>query len=376
MKLNKVRFGDYIKIIKDKCNISNLTPNDVSGINREKEFFEPSKQVSNDTSNYKIVPPNCFACNIMHVGRDIVLPIALNTTNKNKIVSPAYTVFEWTGESVILKEYLFIMLKSHEMDRYFWFHCDSSVRDGMDWDAFCDIELDVPSIDIQKKYIAIYEAMLVNLHSYQKGLDDLKLTLEILFDKNKSINKTPLKNIFKINNRNNEGFKVNYTCLRGINENCELGATRDSVKPNQVDKYRLIPVGSFAINFMCLGNFGKFYLAYNDTSTDVIVSPACNGFDLLSNEVDPYYLVAYLRRTEFQRRCVFCGAGNTRGGINFDDFAALEIGLPSKTIQESIGKIYRLYDSRRKNAEFLKNKITTLCPILIRGSILEAEGDN
>lgn len=150
MALNRVRFGDYIKLVKEKCGISNLTPNDVSGINRDKEFFEPSKQVGSDTSSYKIVPPNCFACNIMHVGRDVVLPIALNTSNKNKIVSPAYIVFEWTGEKVLLKEYLFIMLKSNEKDRYFWFHCDSSVRDGMDWDAFCDIELEVPSIEIQK----------------------------------------------------------------------------------------------------------------------------------------------------------------------------------------------------------------------------------
>lgn len=114
MALNRVRFGDYIKLVKEKCGISNLTPNDVSGINRDKEFFEPSKQVGSDTSSYKIVPPNCFACNIMHVGRDVVLPIALNTSNKNKIVSPAYIVFEWTGEKVLLKEYLFIMLKSNE----------------------------------------------------------------------------------------------------------------------------------------------------------------------------------------------------------------------------------------------------------------------
>ena len=122
MALSRIRIGDYIQLIKDKCGISNLSPADVSGINRDKEFFEPSKQVGADTSSYKIVPPCCFACNIMHVGRDVVLPIALNTTNTNKIVSPAYTVFSWTGNDVLLKEYLFIMLKSNEMDRYFWFH--------------------------------------------------------------------------------------------------------------------------------------------------------------------------------------------------------------------------------------------------------------
>ena len=93
MDLNKIKLGKYIEPYTEKCNIPNLTVYDVSGVNREKEFFEPSHQIGKDTSNYKIVPPKYFACNLMHVGRDIVLPIAYNHTDKNKIVSPAYHVF-------------------------------------------------------------------------------------------------------------------------------------------------------------------------------------------------------------------------------------------------------------------------------------------
>ena len=104
MGLNKVKIGTFVELYSEACGISNLTVNDVSGVNRNKEFFEPSKQVGADTSKYKVVPPNYFACNLMHVGRDVVLPIALNHSGKNKIVSPAYTVFRITDESIILKE--------------------------------------------------------------------------------------------------------------------------------------------------------------------------------------------------------------------------------------------------------------------------------
>ena len=156
MGLNKIRLGDYVERYAQKCNIPHLTVDDVSGVNKDKEFFEPSKQVGKDTSNYKVVPPNYFACNLMHVGRDMVLPIAINRTNKDKYVSPAYTVFRLINENVILKEFLFIFVNSSERDRYFWFHCDSSVRDGMEWSSFCDIELEIPSVDIQRKYVAIY----------------------------------------------------------------------------------------------------------------------------------------------------------------------------------------------------------------------------
>lgn len=82
MGLNKL--GDFLKFYSQQCNIPDLTENEISGVNKDREFFEPSKQVGANTSKYKIVPPNHFACNLMHVGRDKILPIALNHTKKKK----------------------------------------------------------------------------------------------------------------------------------------------------------------------------------------------------------------------------------------------------------------------------------------------------
>lgn len=175
MRLNKIRLGDAVELLNEKCGIPNLTIWDISGVNSDKEFFEPSKQAGGDTSGYKIVPPGYFACNLMHVGRDKVLPIALNHTEKAKVVSPAYTVFKILDGTAILKEYFFMMLKSAERDRYFWFHTDSSVRDGMSWDDFCDLEIELPDISAQKMCVDIYAAMLKNQQSYERGLEDLKL---------------------------------------------------------------------------------------------------------------------------------------------------------------------------------------------------------
>ena len=158
MELSKVKIGTFVELYNEACGIAKLTLDDVSGINRDKEFFEPSKQVGADTSKYKVVPPDYFACNLMHVGRDVVLPVALNHSGKKKYVSPAYTVFSIKDETIILKEYFFLFLNSKERDRYFWFHTDSSVRDGMEWSAFCDLEIEVPDISVQKKYVEIMTA--------------------------------------------------------------------------------------------------------------------------------------------------------------------------------------------------------------------------
>ena len=119
MILTKYKLGDLIEPFNKQCNIPNLTIWDISGINSDKEFFEPSKQIGEDTSKYKLVPQNYFACNLMHVGRDMVLPIALNYTANTKIVSPAYTVFKIKNNIPLLINYFYIMLKSSECDRYF-----------------------------------------------------------------------------------------------------------------------------------------------------------------------------------------------------------------------------------------------------------------
>ena len=182
MKLTKYRLGDFVEPYNEKCGNANLTAWDISGVNSDKEFFEPARQVGSDTSNYKVVPPNYFACNLMHVGRDRVLPIAMNHTKQNKIVSPAYTIFRIIDNVPVIREYFFILLKSSEKDRYFWFHTDSSVRDGMSWDDFCDMDIELPSRSIQRKYVDIYNAMLENQRYYEQGLEDLKLTCFAMAD--------------------------------------------------------------------------------------------------------------------------------------------------------------------------------------------------
>ena len=45
MALNKVKIGSFVEKHSEKCGLSNLTVNDVSGINRDKEFFEPSNRL-------------------------------------------------------------------------------------------------------------------------------------------------------------------------------------------------------------------------------------------------------------------------------------------------------------------------------------------
>ena len=88
------RLGDCIRLVDVRNR--DLKENRLMGINIDK-FFMPSvaNVIGTDLSTYKIVSSNQFACNLMHVGRDEKMPIAILPEGSDPIiVSPAYLVFE------------------------------------------------------------------------------------------------------------------------------------------------------------------------------------------------------------------------------------------------------------------------------------------
>jgi type I restriction enzyme S subunit len=273
MGLSKYKLGNCVELYSERCNIPNLTEWDVSGVNRDKEFFEPSKQVGENTSNYKVVPVDYFACNLMHVGRDKVLPIALNHTNKEKYVSPAYTVFKIKENAQILKEYFFIMLKSNEQDRYFWFHTDSSIRDGMSWEDFCDLEISIPPLVIQQKYVAVYNAMLANQQSYERGLEDLRLTCDAYIDQLRNKYKSQKLGAFiSMCEEKNEGLQYSIDDVKGISIEKKFIDTKANMEGVSLRPYAVIKPDEFAYVTVTSRNGGKISLAHNNTQNTYICS--------------------------------------------------------------------------------------------------------
>lgn len=373
MKLNKQRIGDFIEVYNKRCEISNLTVNDVSGINRDKEFFEPSKQVGANTSKYKVVPPDYFACNLMHVGRDIVLPISMNHSENNKIVSPAYTVFKVTDESIILKEYFFMLLKSDEKDRFFWFNTDSSIREGLEWEVFCNIEIEFPPIEIQKKYVAIYKSMLKNQEVYEKGLEDLKLVCDATIEKlRREMPSKKIKDYIQpLDDRNNKGlYDVNN--VKGLSIQKEFIETKANLRGVSLTSYKVVKPESFAYVTVTSRNSDKITMAYNRTDDTYIVSSSYIVFNISKPELlNPEYLFMFFNRSEFDRYTRFHSWGSARETFAWDDIIETEIPIPDIKIQKSIVDIYNAYITRMEINEKLKERIKDICPVLIKGSLEE-----
>ena len=369
MGLTKIKLGKYIEPYSQRCNIPKLGNNDVSGVNKYKEFFEPSPQVGSDTSNYKNVPPSHFACNLMHVGRDAVLPIAYNHSRQIKVVSPAYQVFAFKENSELLSEYFFLYLKSSERDRSFWFHSDSSVRDSMSWQDFIDVDIELPPVTIQQKYVNVYNAMLANQKSYERGLADLKRAIDSTIEKYKSNTKRLFLSelIEECDERNADG-------IYGVNKDKRFMPTVSSGE--DLSKYKLVKKDCFACNLMHIGRDFAIPISLNSETEAIIVSPAYFVFRLKSDLILPKFLLIWLSRSETDRYAWYISDSSIRGSMEKNRFYEISIPIPPLEEQTALVELFSVLSMRRELAEKLKNQIQNICPILIKGSIEEGMRTN
>ena len=336
MALTKYRLGDFLELFNERCGVPDLTVWDISGVNSDKEFFEPSKQAGSDTSNYKIVPPDYFACNLMHVGRDVVLPIALNHSGKQKIVSPAYTVFKIKDGTPLIKEYFFMMLKSEERDRYFWFHTDASVRDGMSWDDFCDLDVEPPPIPIQKKYVDLYKALLANQKSYERGLEDLKIVFEGYMDNLRRSEKAKrIGDYIELVDARNEELEYGLDSVRGVSIEKKFIDTKADMSGVNLSPYYVVKPNEFAYVTVTSRNGEKISLAINDSKETYICSSSYVVFRSKDEKaLYPQYLMLYFSRSEFNRYARFHSWGSARETFDWNEMCDVEIPIPDYSVQK------------------------------------------
>lgn len=181
MALTKYRIGQLIKIVDER---NGYGMKRFYGININKDFMPTVANIEGlDESNYKVVRENRFVFSGMQTGRDECIRISMYLGKDPIIVSPAYTTFEIEATDIVLPTYFFMIFLSKERDRLGWFYSDGSVRSNLDWDRFCDMELNLPDLPTQQKYVDIYNAMVANQQSYERGLEDLKLSIDAVIDR-------------------------------------------------------------------------------------------------------------------------------------------------------------------------------------------------
>lgn len=369
MALTKHRIGELIKEV-DERNSFGIT--DFYGVNIAKKFMPTVANVEGlDECNYKVVRKGRFVFSGMQTGRDKCIRISMYLSERPVIVSPAYKTFEIVDTNFILPLYFFIIFLSNEKDRMGWFYSDSSIRSNLDWDRFCDIQLSLPPLPVQQKYVDIYNAMVANQKSYERGLEDLKRAIDALLDKVKcSGKKKAVGELLKEVDTRNESGEI--TDVQGINITKHFMPTIADTNGVNLKNYKVVKKGQFAYSGMQTGRDECIRIALYDGETPIIISPAYSVFEVKDKAVLPEYIMVWFSRAESDRRGWFMSDSSIRANLDLDRFREIEVPIPEKKLQQSIVEMYVSYVTRRNIGETLKNQIKDICPILIKGSLEES----
>lgn len=375
MALTKCRLGELLQP-SDERNLDNKYDLDnIKGISTGKEFIETKANMDGvSLSSYKVVRPWDFAYVADTSRRGEKIALAYNKTQHTVLISSIYTVFCIARKDLLLSDYLFIYFNRPEFDRYARFNSWGSARETFDWDTMCDIEIELPDLPTQQKYVDIYNAMVANQQSYERGLDDLKLVCDgYIEDLRRQMPCEKIgKYITECNEKNDRCFTLEH--VRGIATSKDFIDTKANMDGVSLSNYKIVNAGEIAFISDTSRRGEKISLALNSSQDTFLVSAISTIFKTDQRYILPEYLMLFFKRDEFDRYARFNSWGSARENFSFDEMQNVEIPIPDISIQQSIVDIYHVYVTRKSINDKLKAQIKNICPRLIRGSLEEARG--
>lgn len=172
MKEGYTALGEFIRQI-DIRNTEGKEDN-LLGVSVQKQFIPSiANTVGTDFTKYKVVKKGQFTYIPDTSRRGDKIAIALLQDYEEGLVSNVYTVFEVIDEEKLLPEYLMLWFSRPEFDRYARFKSHGSVREIMDWDEMCKVELPVPSIEKQRSIVKAYKAITDRIELKRRINDNL-----------------------------------------------------------------------------------------------------------------------------------------------------------------------------------------------------------
>lgn len=361
------RIGDFIHLVDNRN--KDLAVTNLLGINITKNFMPSVANTSeSDLSKYKVIQKGQFAYSAMQVGRDETIRLALYEENIPAIISPAYLVIEVNDINEFLPEYMMMWFQRPESDRYGWFISDSSVRASLDWNRFCEIEIPIPDIDEQRKFVTLYNGLLTNQKTYQNSLADLQLICDAYIENLIKTEKPKLlgEYIEQADERNRD---LQISFLQGVSTAKVLIETKANTSGVDFSSYKVARTGEFVYVADTSRRGEKIALAMNSVEP-CIVSGIYTVFRVTKPlELLPEYLYLWFARPEFDRYARFHSWGSARETFDWADMCNVKLPIPNIKIQEAIVTIYHTLETRKRINEQLKNTIKPLCPVLMKGVV-------
>ena len=376
MALTKYKLGDLIYEITRKNDSLEYGIEYVRGVSNTKEIMPTKADVDpNVIHKFYIIMPNEFIYNPRTTRMGDKVGLAYNDTDSPLLFTFNNIAFgiKESAKEIILPDFLYIYFNRSEFDRYAIVNSWGSATELFTFEEMCDIDIDLPPLSVQQKYVDIYNSMLTNQRCYERGLEDLKLTCDAYIENLRR--KTPTKKIgaylTQSDRRNDIGLSVDF--VRGLATSKAMIPTKADMDGVSLNNYKVVPPRYIAYVPDTSRRGDKVSLGFNNTDETFLVSSISTVFGTELSVLIPEYLMLFLTRSEFDRYARFNSWGSARETFNFEDMCDVEIPIPDISVQKAIADIFTAYNTRKLINERLKAQIKDLCPILVKGAVEEGE---
>lgn len=369
------KLGHYIELIDIRNVDDQYGEEAVVGLSTQKQIIRTKADLDGvKLTSYKVFAPKTFAYVPDTSRRGDKMSLAYNSTEDTFLVSSISIVFRVSRTDLLIPDYLFMYFNRPEFDRYARFNSWGSARETFSWDEMCDIDIELPPIPIQKKYVDLYKALLANQKSYERGLEDLKIVFEGYMDNLRRSEKAKrIGDYIELVDTRNEELEYGLDSVRGVSIEKKFIDTKADMSGVNLSPYYVVKPNEFAYVTVTSRNGEKISLAINDSKETYICSSSYVVFRSKDEKaLYPQYLMLYFSRSEFNRYARFHSWGSARETFDWNEMCDVEIPIPDYSVQKAIADIYTLYIERKKINERLKERLKAICPILVKGSLEEA----
>ena len=372
--MKKYKLGELIELVEETNSRGMYGPKDVRGMTITKEIIPTKADVANtDLRKFLVVHPDEFVFNPRTHGKKI--GFGYNNTKECFLISWNNIAFRVKSDALntVIPSYLFLHFNRKEWDREACFCSWGSSTEVFSWEALCDMKLTLPSIEQQRKYVDVYLALQNNLAAYQSKVEDLKLVCDGYLDKLKCENKKlKIGEFIEQYDKRNSDNRLKLNSVKGISTEKSFIDTKADMNGVSLTSYKVVETSTFVYVPDTSRRGDKMAIALNRDREPILVSSIYTTFKSKdTSKLLPEYLFMFFDRPEFDRYARFNSWGSAREVFTMDDMNDVEIPIPDISVQREIVNIHKCYIERQRIAEALKEQLKNICPVLIRGSLME-----
>ena len=377
MELTKTNLWHYLELVERPNSEAVYGIDDVRGVNNQKLMIRTKADVSSrDFTKFQIVMPGEFFFNHRTSRNGSKFSITYNYDDVPHIVTEDYVVFRVANEDKLCPGWLYLYVCRAEYDRYVIQNSWGSSTEFFNWEDFCETEILLPPIEVQRKYVTIYEAMLANQRAYEQGLEDLKLACDALVERlMRELRHEAIGPFIEQCDDRNSKSDFDKDAVRGLSISKQLIETKADLDGVNLCNYKVIAPGAVAYVPVTSRNGGKISIALNESNETNITSAINTVFRVKKSaeqKLLPGYLMLFFGRSEFDRYARFNSWGSARETFDWVEMCDVRIPLPDIAVQRYAVDLYQAWRTRLAINERLKSQLKDICPILIRGSVEEA----